>query len=135
MSPHSSGVERVTCNHKVVSSNLTVGFCCDVRAVKEIDLKSIGLCPRRFKSCSQRKLCCRTSLILVIIGGLAQMVERSLCMREVVGSMPTFSTKHLWCSGNMLPFQGSAPVSITGRCINIFYQYLLAYLRCLVLVF
>ena len=44
----------MTCNHKVVSSNLTVGFGCDVRVVKEIDLKSIGLCPRRFKSCSQR---------------------------------------------------------------------------------
>ena len=26
-------------------------------------------------------------------GGLAQMVERSLCMREAVGSMPTFSRR------------------------------------------
>ena len=54
LGPHSSGVERVTCNHKAVSSNLTEGFCCDVRVVKEFDLKSNGLCPRRFKSCSQR---------------------------------------------------------------------------------
>ena len=44
----------MTCNHKVLSSNLNVGFGCDVRAVKEFDLKSNGHCPRRFKSCSQR---------------------------------------------------------------------------------
>ena len=28
--------------------------CSDVRAVKETDLKSVGQCPRRFKSCSER---------------------------------------------------------------------------------
>ena len=44
----------MTCNHKVVSSNLTVGFGCDVRVVKEIDLKSIGFYLRRFESCQCR---------------------------------------------------------------------------------
>ena len=29
-------------------------MCSDVRVVKEIDSKSIGLCPRRFESCSLR---------------------------------------------------------------------------------
>ena len=35
-----------------------------------------------------------TDLIIqsVVIGGLAQMVERSLSMREVPGSIPGFST-------------------------------------------
>ena len=55
---YSTVVVRLTCNQKVSSSILDGGWIdgggCDVRAVKEIDLKSIGLCPRRFKSCSQR---------------------------------------------------------------------------------
>ena len=51
---YSTVVVRLTCNQKVLSSILNGGSCCDVRVVKEIDLKSIGLCPRRFKSCSQR---------------------------------------------------------------------------------
>ncbi len=29
---------------------------CRVRVVKEIDLKSIGLCPRRFEPCRHRSL-------------------------------------------------------------------------------
>ena len=32
-------------------------------------------------------------LLQVVLGGLAQMVERSLSMREVLGSMPRSSTK------------------------------------------
>ena len=32
-------------------------------------------------------------------GGLAQMVERSLCMREVLGSMPRFSMKIVFVQG------------------------------------
>ena len=72
-------VEHRTCNAEVAGSIPAGGSGCDVRVVKEFDLKSNGLCPRRFKSYSQRT------------GELAQMVERSLCMREVEGSMPSFS--------------------------------------------
>ena len=81
---YSSVVEHCTCNAKVSGSSPDGGFKRQhVRVVKEVDLKSTGLSPRRFKSC-----CCRQ-------GELAQVVERALCMREVVGSMPTFSNK-LW---------------------------------------
>lgn len=56
---------------------------------------------------------------LSILGGVAQMVERSLCMREVAGSMPAISTfyfKFGWCSWlSRLPYTqkvaGSNPAS------------------------
>ena len=49
-------VEHRTCNAEVAGSIPAGGSGCDVRVVKEFDLKSNGLCPRRFKSCSQRSV-------------------------------------------------------------------------------
>ena len=48
-----------------------------VRVVKETDLKSVGLCPRRFESCR-----CR-------ICPYSSVVEQQLCKLQVVGSIPT----------------------------------------------
>lgn len=42
--------------------------CCDGRAVKALDLKSNGVSPRRFKSCSQRELLL-TAPVLLSTGG------------------------------------------------------------------
>ena len=51
------------CSDAIIRSNQTPNpsrrrsyrsRCSDVRAVKETDLKSVGQCPRRFKSCSER---------------------------------------------------------------------------------
>ena len=47
-----------------------------VRVVKEADLKSVGLCPRRFKSCHCRNL------------SVAQLVEQRTVVPLVTGSNP-----------------------------------------------
>ena len=65
-----------------------------VRAVKESDLKSDGLCPRRFKSC-----CCRFATFCVPCGGLparrgsprrvhSSAVEHEIADLAVAGSIP-----------------------------------------------
>ena len=49
----------------------------------------------------KRYRCTQMSLLALHFlyhGGLAQMVERALCMREVVGSMPESSTKNYFPS-------------------------------------
>ncbi len=59
------------CSDAIIRSNQTPNpsrrrsyrsRCSDVRAVKETDLKSVGQCPRRFKSCSER---CYSFFLLV----------------------------------------------------------------------
>ena len=66
------------------------------RAVKALDSKSNGLCPRGFES-----LCCRikrkiTKLIFTQIwGGLAQSEEHVVSNDEAPGSKPGFSTNEI----------------------------------------
>ena len=129
---YSSAVERLTADQQVPGSNpgapfsfcgkrtaigphrdnciprtifaiaLTRGIRQCVREVKELDLKSKGLCPHGFEPhrCrfSQQLAQCEMVFLQLTrfgspcaVGDLAQMVERSLSMREALGSMPRFS--------------------------------------------
>ena len=62
--------------------------------------KYIGL---SFEYGANLSLCCLNCAIHVNNGGLAQMVERPLCMREVPGSIPGFSFFNLFISYNFSP--------------------------------
>ena len=46
-------------------------FCCDARAVKGVDLKSTGIFPRRFESCSQRGTSWSNPIFLTIFNEMA----------------------------------------------------------------
>ena len=49
--PLAQWIARLTSNQKVLGSSPRVGNCQCVRVVKETDLKSVGIFPRRFESC------------------------------------------------------------------------------------
>ena len=51
-------------------------------------------CANYGKNDIDARKCCYWLCAFLYHGGLAQMVERALCMREVVGSMPASSTKN-----------------------------------------
>ena len=63
---------------------LATAFChsCGVRVVKEMDSKSIGLCPRRFESCLQRSFL--TTYLPVQRIGLKILYEERVSILQII---------------------------------------------------
>ena len=58
-----------------------------------------------------------------ISGGVAQMVERSLSMREVPGSIPGASNSHFYNSSTMIPSSGRIQIVLFKKNESFYWVY------------